>query len=276
MQKAIEIIRKSLAATKDLMNDQDFHRYLDDHPDLHTLISAARREGNLSPQLLYTHIPKFKGEEKDALDLGLAVLAHYEAFAVWLASASSRLGFSVLDIHFGTTAQTLTSPERLHKLKSRYKRKRSRKPRRITSIQDLPSRSKSLRGFCRRVGGVKKARRIIAAIYADQKSQKRAAKTISEKYVLTVNQRILCSWMKVLSLTPKPQLGRRQIILKKDNFKADRILRVKKKISLVAFLRQARAKKKAWVTIANEISRITQVRVFSDSMIRLAKRVRIS
>lgn len=65
------------------------------------------------------------------------------------------------------------------------------------------------------------------------------------------------------------------MLLKKGNRQADLILRKKKKIGLVPFLRQGRVVNKSWKALAAEIATLTTVNVHGSSLRRAAKRANI-
>lgn len=274
MKHIVTVVRDILPSVQGkLLSDAEYFQYLKENPQLYSLVSAALHEGDVTEgNLLINHPSFFETKVPKVADVGLLVdevVVQIRFFATWLVTAGAMLKFTVL----GNASGAL-------KAKPARKKKtavvRPKSPRGvIISCDQIPKRHKALRKLCRKIGGFEETKHYIQHAYDTRKSQRKLAKALSRQFHMRISQDQITNWMRLLHLTCRPQVGGKQLRLSKGNLKADQILRRKRGVGLVLFLRQGRSQNKNWEHLAEDIQKITRVVVYPYSLNRLARRAKI-
>lgn len=271
---------------KNFLTDAEFFGYLEKNPQLYALVSSALREGNVSEgNLLINHPSYFDRKTATPADMAKVIeeaMDQLRYFARWLVTARKKHSFTVLGDSGKAAAKpkttrpvTIHATKRLPAKKAKKSASHTKASGRITTCDQIPERHKTLRRFCRKIGTLDEAKRIIQRVYDEEGNQEKAGKKLSSLYHMRIGQHTVSAWMLLLHLKCKPQFGGRRLLLMKGNLEADAILRKKKKMGLVAFLRQGRAESKTWNMMAREISKITRVTVYGFSLQRAGHRAKI-
>lgn len=264
MQDLNILLRKLVVAqANEIMPNESFYTYLEEHPSLHTVISSAMREGDATAGILDVNFPKnINVNQKDAL----VVLNLLNELALWLVTAGKKHGFTIL----GETGKTAPPPAAPPKKTFAKRHQKPEKP-----CDDLPATQKKLKVLCAKVGGVDKLKKTIQDAYDSTHSQYRTAELLKKNTGLDISQEDISRWMRILNLRVNPQMGGRKVTLKKNLRKADVILRQKAKMGLVAFIRRERANHLKQIIIIRKIKRLTGIPIAAASMSHLIKRLKI-
>lgn len=273
MKHIVTVVRDTLPSVQGkLLPDSEYYRYLEENPQLYSLVSAALHEGDVTEGNLLINYPSFfETKIPKVADVGLLVdevVNHIRYFASWLVTAGSKLGFTVLGSH-SASQNKKTLPKKTSIV-------RPKSPRGvIISCDQVPKRHKALRKLCRKIGSLNKTKEAIQSTYARFGGQSKTALALSKQYRMRIGQTQLSGWMRVLRLACKPQVGGKRLHIKRANLKAHEMLMKKRHVSLTTFLRDARIARKTWTKIASDIKRITRVDVHPSSLSRVAKRSKI-
>lgn len=244
------------------LSDEEFYGYLEGNPSLFGVVTAARREGNVGTGLLDVNFPEtIDTNQGDNVHL----VNELKALALWLIVAGRKFCFTIFEM--GTIDETkkvkdFTFPTTL--------------PKDLASCEDIDKRQKSLRRFCKKVGGIDIASGLIRQTYASTGSQIKTAKRLSKQFRMKISQNMISRWMLYLHIECKPQLGGRKMPFKKNLRKVDEILRRKVRMSLSSYVRQERKQGVLQADIIRKIKTFTRIELSSGSMSHLCKRLKVS
>ena len=252
------------------MSDTEFLRYLRLHPSLLTLLSAANREGNVTPAIISANVASVIAPKGKGLDAVIDINEQFKELALWLIAAGQRFNFTILDLAVTGIA---VKPPKLGTIE----------------VADDPP---GWRKFVQKAGGLEQAKDIIQKEYDLAHSQVKLAVMLKETHGFIISQWVLSRLMRRLGLRINPRIGGRQKKIKKHGRRkkyarikfhqgvkqADQALRQHPqiKMGIAKFLKRARgADKKSLSVISGEIMNLTGSKIGSGSLSRLLKRLKI-
>ena len=103
MSKAIEFLESLVKKNRDAaMNSGAFVSFMTSHRSVFGIVSAALRQGNLTPAILeansFPDVGEFQVREKDRFQAAIEAEHQVTEFARWLIEAGRKFGFTVLGI----------------------------------------------------------------------------------------------------------------------------------------------------------------------------------
>jgi hypothetical protein len=253
------------------MSDAEFLEFLQLHPPLLTLLSAAKREGDVTPSIISANVASIITTKEKGLDAAIDINEQFRKLALWLIAAAHRFSFTVLGM---VVSETAPKPS----------------PSKNTEVDDHPPGFKK---FVKKVGGIDQAKVIIQQIYDKTHSQIKSAEVLQDEHGFTVSQWLLSRLMHRLGLRINPRIGGLQkgsskkkrprrkkyarIKFQQGIKRADQALRKNSqiKMGIAKFLKKARADKKSLSMICGEILDLTSVKIGAGSISRLLKRLKI-
>jgi hypothetical protein len=258
------LLKETRAQQEVFLTNQVFYDYLDKHPELFALVSAARRSKNLTIAMVNVHTPEIlQRTKKRDVEALVELQQSVVEFAQWLVTAGKRFGFPIfrgadIDEDPGVT---------MTKTQQGSKRRTV-----IHPDEKRPIISKAFNRFMRKVGGTPQAAsKELDRLYGLLPSQAQVAEVIFELYRVRISPSTICRWLEVLKVDPVNKLKSFSNVRPRQNLGiADESLREEKKLSLLEFIAGQRARKHNFTQIAKSVKEITHVNVEAYSLTRIA------